>query len=107
MEVVEDGEDGGEDQLDDDDEEEIAEAFGEQQRGGMTGHETLGVEHLVALLAEPGGVECGDGSEQEGDPDDAAGDGARGGGIACGVKGDGEDDDDEQRKEEGAVDRFA
>ncbi len=105
VEIVEEDEDGGEDELDGGDEDEVGEGFAEEEGGGRGGRHALGVEDAVALLAGPGLVERGEGGEEEGEPEDAAGDLAGDGGG--GIEGEGEDDDDEQGEEEHADDGVA
>ena len=87
VQVEEDDEDGGENHLDDEDEEHVGEGLAEEESGGGRGGHALGFEDLVALLAGPGLVEGGDGGEEEGDPEDASGDLAGHGGVAGGVEG--------------------
>ena len=105
MEVIEDEKDRGEEQLDDGDEEEVGEDFGEEEFGAGGGSHALGVEDLMADFAGPGLIEGADRGEHGGHAEDAAGDFA--GECAAGVEGDGEEDDDQQGEEEHGVDGFA
>ena len=62
-EVVEDKEDRGQDQLNDRDEEEVGEHFGQEEVRARGGGHALGIENLVADFAGPGLVEGAHGGE--------------------------------------------
>ena len=104
MEVVEDEEDGREDDLDDGDEEEVGQHLGEKHFGAGGGGHALRVEHLMADFAGPGLVEGADRGEHGGHAEHAAGNVA--GECAAGIEGQREEDDHEQREEEHGVDGF-
>jgi hypothetical protein len=91
--------------LDDGDEEEVGEDFGEEELSAGGGSHALGVEDLMADFAGPGLVEGADGGEHGGYTEDSAGDFA--GECAAGVKGYGEKDYDEQGEEKHGVYGFA
>ena len=102
MQVVEDEEDGRENDLHDGDEEKVGQHLGEEQLGAGRGRHALRVEHLMADFARPGLVERADRGEHGGHAEHAAGDLAGEG--AARIEGDGEEHDDEQREEEHGVD---
>jgi hypothetical protein len=97
VKVVEDEEEGREDDLDDGDEEEVGDGFGEVELGARRRDHALRIHDLVADFAGPGLIEGGDGSEHGGHAEDAAGDLLRE--CAAGIEGDGEEHDDEAGKE--------
>ena len=104
VEVVEDGEDRGEHDFYRGDEEEVRQGLADEESGGGSGREAVGVENVVAQLAGPRLIERGHGGEEQADPEQAAGDLAGDGGIGGGIEREREDDHDQQREEEHAVD---
>ena len=107
MKIVEDDEERRENELRPaSDEDEVGERFAQEERGRGRGRHALRVQDAVALLACPCLVERGDGGEEQGDPEDAAGDLAREV-AAVGSKAEREDDDYQQGEEEHAVDGVA
>ena len=107
VQVVEDREDGRENDLDQQGDGEVGQGFAEEERGRWSGGEALGFEDVVAELTGPGAVQCGESGEEQADPEQAAANLAGDGGVRAGVEGEREDDDNEEREEEHAVDRYA
>jgi len=105
VEVIEDEKDGAEDELNEGDEEEVGEDFGEKEGCSVGGGHAQGVDDLMADFAGPGLIESRNAGEERGYAEDSAGNFAGGGGG--GVEGHAEEDDDEQGEEEHGVDGFS
>ena len=98
MKVVEDEEEGREDDLDDGDEEKVGKNLGEVKLCAGRGDHTLRVHDLVADFAGPGLIERADRGEHGGHAENAACDLLRKG--AAGIERDGEEHHDQAREEE-------
>src|SRR4029079_19227387 len=96
--AIEDYEERRHQELQNGDEDEVGEALGEEHRVGRRGGDAIGVENIIAKLASPGLVQWDYGGEEQGGPDESAGDAA--GFFGGGVEGERENHYDEEREEQ-------